>query len=193
MKGGYRNWPRPTFHWKIVNWKMRWGRGGGGNVWIVLLIFCHVMITAHNFLCISLPDGILSLSSEWLSSVHRAWGLHYEAFVVPTNGPCHRVQTGSGAHPASYPMVTRGSSVGVERPGREADHSPPSSAKVNAWNYTSTPHYAFMAWCSVKALITQFKIYIYIYNGSLFNLDQLKFIIITIIWVKNYGTTFLNV
>jgi len=26
------------------------------------------------------------------------------------------------------------------RPGREADHSPPSSAEdENAWNYTSTP------------------------------------------------------
>jgi hypothetical protein len=32
-----------------------------------------------------------------------------------------------------------------------ADHSPPSSVEVkNAWSYTSTPQYAFMAWCSVK-------------------------------------------
>jgi hypothetical protein len=31
-------------------------------------------------------------------------------------------------------------SLGVKRPGREADHSPPSSAEVkNAWSYTSTP------------------------------------------------------
>jgi hypothetical protein len=31
-------------------------------------------------------------------------------------------------------------SLGVKRPEREADHSPPSSAKVrNAWSYTSTP------------------------------------------------------
>jgi hypothetical protein len=31
-------------------------------------------------------------------------------------------------------------------PGREADHSPPSSAEVkNAWSYTSTPQYVFMA------------------------------------------------
>jgi hypothetical protein len=35
----------------------------------------------------------------------------------------HHVQTGSEAHPASYP-------VGVKRPGREVDHSPPSSAEV---------------------------------------------------------------
>jgi hypothetical protein len=31
-------------------------------------------------------------------------------------------------------------SLGVKRPGREADHLPPSSAEVkNAWSYTSTP------------------------------------------------------
>jgi hypothetical protein len=31
-------------------------------------------------------------------------------------------------------------SLGVRRPGSEADYSPPSSAKVkNAWSYTSTP------------------------------------------------------
>jgi hypothetical protein len=31
-------------------------------------------------------------------------------------------------------------SLGVKRPGREADQSPPTSAEVrNAWSYTSTP------------------------------------------------------
>jgi hypothetical protein len=52
----------------------------------------------------------------------------------------HRVQTGSGAHPASYPVGTRGFFPGVKRPGREADHSTPSSAEVkNVWSYISTP------------------------------------------------------
>jgi hypothetical protein len=42
-------------------------------------------------------------------------------------------------------------SLGIKRPGREADHSPPSSAEVkNAWSYTSTPRNVFMAWCLVK-------------------------------------------
>jgi hypothetical protein len=41
------------------------------------------------------------------------------------------VQTGSGSHPASYPMGTGGSFPGGKaRPGRDADHSPPSSAEV---------------------------------------------------------------
>jgi hypothetical protein len=42
------------------------------------------------------------------------------------------VQTGSGAHPASYTMGTGGLFPGGKaRPGRDADHSPPSSAEVN--------------------------------------------------------------
>jgi hypothetical protein len=41
------------------------------------------------------------------------------------------VQTGSEAHPASYTMGTGGPFPGGKaRPGRDADHSPPSSAEV---------------------------------------------------------------
>jgi hypothetical protein len=42
----------------------------------------------------------------------------------------HRVHNGSGAHQASYPMGIGALSLGVKRPGREADHSPPSNAEV---------------------------------------------------------------
>jgi hypothetical protein len=46
-----------------------------------------------------------------------------------SSSPC--VQTGSEAHPASHPMGTRGPFPGGKaRPGRDADHTPPSSAKV---------------------------------------------------------------
>jgi hypothetical protein len=40
------------------------------------------------------------------------------------------VQTGSGAHPASCPMGTGSFPGDNSRPGRDADHSPPSSAEV---------------------------------------------------------------
>jgi hypothetical protein len=51
----------------------------------------------------------------------------------------HRFQTGSGVHPASYPMGTGDSSQEVKRSGREANHSLPSNAEVkNAWSYSST-------------------------------------------------------
>jgi hypothetical protein len=42
------------------------------------------------------------------------------------------VQTGSGGHPASCTMGTGGPFPGAKaRPGRDSDHSPPSSAEVN--------------------------------------------------------------
>jgi hypothetical protein len=60
----------------------------------------------------------------------------------------HRVQTGSGAKPLSYPMGTGALfSPATKRPGRETDHSSPSSAEIKyAWSYTSTSPYVFMAW-----------------------------------------------
>jgi hypothetical protein len=42
----------------------------------------------------------------------------------------HSVQTGSRAHPAFYPMGIVDSFPGDKAAGREADHSPPSSAEV---------------------------------------------------------------
>jgi hypothetical protein len=42
----------------------------------------------------------------------------------------HRLRNGSGTHPASYPMGTRGFFPRAKRPGCDADHSPPSSAEV---------------------------------------------------------------
>jgi hypothetical protein len=42
-------------------------------------------------------------------------------------------------------------SLGVKRPGREADNSPLSRAEIkNAWNYTSTSQYAFMPGAKLK-------------------------------------------
>jgi hypothetical protein len=52
----------------------------------------------------------------------------------------HRVDIGSGAHPAFYPVGYRCPSPRIKPLGREADYSLPSNAEVkNAWSYTSTP------------------------------------------------------
>jgi hypothetical protein len=62
------------------------------------------------------------------------WTIRVLVFHLPAGAGnfylSRRVQNGSGAHPTSYPMGTSGSFRGVKRPGREADHSPPSSAEV---------------------------------------------------------------
>jgi hypothetical protein len=71
----------------------------------------------------------------------------------------HRVHTGSGAFQPPIQWVPRALSMGVKLPGREADHSPSSSAEVkNAWICASIPQYMFMAWCSVKE---QGQLYLY--------------------------------
>jgi hypothetical protein len=71
-------------------------------------------------------------------------------YVVTLSGQelllLHVVQTGSGVHPTSHTMGTGSSSPGVKRPGREVDHSPPTSPEVKKmWIYTSIPPCAFMA------------------------------------------------
>jgi hypothetical protein len=72
-------------------------------------------------------------------------------------------------------------SLGVKWLGHKADHSPPSSAGVkNMWSYTSTPLYAFMVWCSVKAqeqlyllplIITEFVPELTNYGSKYINVD----------------------
>jgi hypothetical protein len=56
--------------------------------------------------------------------------------------------------------VPGGLSLGVKRPGREADHSPPSSAEVkNAWSYTFTPPirlHGVVRLCTCKGPRSQF-------------------------------------
>jgi hypothetical protein len=42
----------------------------------------------------------------------------------------HVIQTESGAHPTAHPMGTGALPVGVKRPGREAEHSLPTTAEV---------------------------------------------------------------
>jgi hypothetical protein len=61
---------------------------------------------------------------------NRAIGVRSPAGVKDYSSiPC--VQTGSGAHPASCPMGTGGSFPGGKaRPGRDANHSHPSSTEV---------------------------------------------------------------
>jgi hypothetical protein len=51
-----------------------------------------------------------------------------------------RIQTGSGAHPASHPVHSLVYFTGVKRPQSDA-------VVNNTWSYTSTTSYFIMAWC----------------------------------------------
>jgi hypothetical protein len=76
----------------------------------------------------------------------------------------------------------------VKLPGREADHSPLSSAEVkNEWSYTSTPQYVFMEWCLVKHRdnFTFFFLLFTLYDYSLANESNSrseKGVLITVKW-----------
>jgi hypothetical protein len=56
-------------------------------------------------------------------------GVRFPARIIDFSLP-HNIQTGIAAHPVCYKIGTEGSFPRVKRPGREADHSPPSSAEV---------------------------------------------------------------
>jgi hypothetical protein len=82
-------------------------------------------------------------------------------FIFLPKIPVHTIKYNAHRATASRPSlrfnqppiqwVPESLSLVVKRPELEANHSPPSSAKVkNAWSHTSTPQCVFMAWCSLK-------------------------------------------
>jgi hypothetical protein len=62
--------------------------------------------------------SLVRIATGYGPGIESRWG---EVFRTRPDGP--------GAHPASCTMGT-GSFPGVKRPGRGADHPPPSSAEV---------------------------------------------------------------
>ena len=73
-------------------------------------------------------------------------GLGFDSWQKQNSFFSRNVHTCSGHHPASYGIGRGITFWGANQPGREADHSPPSSAEVeNAWKYTSTPRCSFVA------------------------------------------------
>jgi hypothetical protein len=83
-----------------------------------------------------IAQSVQRLATSW-----KTKGSGFESWWGQEFSLLHVVQTDSGAHPASYAMGT-----GALSPGREADHSPQTSAEVKkTWVHTSTPPYVFMA------------------------------------------------
>jgi hypothetical protein len=72
------------------------------------------------------------------TSINRTITFRHERAMISV---LHRVQTGSGGPPSLRSNRNGGAfTPGVKRPGREANHSPQSSAEVeNPWSHTSTP------------------------------------------------------
>jgi hypothetical protein len=62
--------------------------------------------------------------------------------------PLHVIQTCFGTRPTPYPLDIVGSFSLVKEAKREAVQPAPTRAEVmNAWIYTDTPPYVFIAYC----------------------------------------------
>jgi hypothetical protein len=129
------------------------------------LRICSVVQTLLKYLKVSQLSWRRSRDSSVVKRWAAGWMVRGGGVRIPAgagNLSNHRVQTGSGTHLGSYPV---GLSVGVKLPGREADLSPPSNAKIkSAWSYTSTPQCAFKAWCSIEKKHRQLYVYFYLYQ-----------------------------
>jgi hypothetical protein len=95
--------------------------------------------------------SIISIDSYYGRSLDSAVGIA-TGYVLDDRGVEVRVPEGSRIlstprrpvwlrGPPNPQWVPGALSLGLKRQGREADHSPPTSAKVKTmWIYTSTPH-----------------------------------------------------
>jgi hypothetical protein len=95
-----------------------------------------VAFNSFSVTCFNTPNGRIREPGRSVSTVSD-YGQDYRAIEVRSPAETEDfssnlcVQTGSGAHPASCPMDTGGSFPGGKaRPGRDADHSPPSSDEI---------------------------------------------------------------
>jgi hypothetical protein len=99
----------------------------------------------------------LAISRDSTVGIANGYGLDSQGFRVPSPGRGKNFLFSTSSRPAqgqTQPPIRRVPEalyLGVKRPGRAADHSPPISAEVKyIWVYTSTPPYVFMAQCLIS-------------------------------------------
>jgi hypothetical protein len=114
----------------------------------------YTSITLHEGATVA--QSVECLTTGWTIRVQSPTGAE-----DCSSSPC--VQTGSGAHPASCTMGTRGPFPrGKVQTGHDADHSPPSSAEVKNEQelYRLSPHAP--PWCVARSLYLYNTIWHYI-------------------------------
>jgi hypothetical protein len=109
--------------WYVTKWRRR-----HVDVNLAITQTCFAMSVGRVWSCAWLGTGVAQLVQCMTTA--RTVGVRSPTQAEDfSSNLC--VQTGSGAHPASCTVGTGGSlSRGEARPGRDADHSPPSSAEV---------------------------------------------------------------
>jgi hypothetical protein len=161
----------------LVPWNIRynWSR------WLVAwrrVVLWHCVLSYSNLSLTSVRHVTVHRTINWIFlvlKIRKQELRQWSGVRVPAGAGDfsfhHRVQTGSGAHPASYPMGTGASFRGGKAAGSGADHSSPSSAEVKEFaelylHSTDTP-----SWCgSVKKKAQgHLHLYIYIYISAFYS------------------------
>jgi hypothetical protein len=86
--------------------------------------------------------GTMKIRDSSVSIVTRLWAVWFFLFTTVS-------RMALGPTQPAIQWVAGTLSLGVKRPWHEADHSPPSSAKVKE-HVELYLHYIFMAWCLIK-------------------------------------------
>jgi hypothetical protein len=100
--------------------------------------------------------AVVAQSVERLATGWTTEGSEFECREGQEFSLCHIVQTSSGAHPDSSPVGTGALSLAVKWPGREAYHSPQTSAEVKkTWicvspNFFTSLHFIVFHRCNPK-------------------------------------------
>ena len=110
---------------------------------IINELLCFTLFVVFFYIFIVGRDSSVGIATRYGldgPGIEARWGARFSVHV----------QTGPGAHPASYTMGTE-SFLGVKRPGRGVDHPPPSSAdvkeSVQLYPYSpSGPSWSVLGW-----------------------------------------------
>jgi hypothetical protein len=105
----------------------------------------RIPIESKTFICFILVRHTNNIMKKLNSSAQCEWMELCSFFIIKNFYFSNRLDRLS-VHKTSYTMGTGSSFPGIQRPGRETDHSTPTSAEVKKmWIYTSTPPHVFMA------------------------------------------------
>jgi hypothetical protein len=121
-----------------------------------ILQYASSKIDSANLAGLTRPEGNISFSTQIylfarsLSLTHKHMDKNATKIIANPLYIDHSVQTGFGAHSASYPMGTASSFPEINRPGPQADHSPPSNADVKNGGATPPLPHVFMAQCLIN-------------------------------------------
>jgi hypothetical protein len=117
----------------LIDWLNEWNtcvvcathRNNTSHNLVCILFYTSCHSTSFIF-CRASPKGGPGQPSQYSNSLQAGRSRDRIPVGARFSAP---VQTGPGAHPASYTVGT-GSFPGVKQPGRGIDHPPPSSAEV---------------------------------------------------------------